>query len=209
MAKRALPEVNAGSMADIAFLLLIFFLVTTTIESDYGITRKLPPPQPENIEPPVIKKKNIFSVIINGSDELLVEDEVMELKDLRVAAMVFLDNGGIKNGKKGYCSYCKGERDPESSDNPDKAIISLKNDRKTSYNMYLSVQNELVAAYNELRNRRALELGVAGLPKMNFIQMEAFEKDVNHLDADREKVKKVIDRIKLEYPEKLSEVQSE
>ena len=75
--------------------------------------------------------------------------------------------------------------------------------------MYLSVQNELVAAYNELRNRRALELGVAGLPKMNFIQMEAFEKDVNHLDADREKVKKVIDRIKLEYPEKLSEVQSE
>ena len=66
MAKRPLPEVNAGSMADIAFLLLIFFLVTTTIESDYGITRKLPPIQDENVEPPVIKERNIFKVLIRS-----------------------------------------------------------------------------------------------------------------------------------------------
>ena len=64
MAKRPLPEVNAGAMADIAFLLLIFFLVTTTIESDYGITRKLPPIQDENVEPPVIKERNIFTVVV-------------------------------------------------------------------------------------------------------------------------------------------------
>lgn len=222
MAKRPLPEVNAGSMADIAFLLLIFFLVTTTIESDYGITRKLPPIQDENVEPPVIKERNIFKVLVNSSDELLVEDDLMELKDLREAAIAFLDNGGAgkenwskwdtssqtwgQSGKLG-CSYCKGKRDPESSDNPDKAIISLKNDRKTSYNMYLSVQNELVAAYNELRNRRALELGpAAGFPDMNYIQMVANEKDVRWV-GNKVKLKKVIDQVKFEYPQKLSEVQ--
>ena len=89
MAKRPLPEVNAGSMADIAFLLLIFFLVTTTIESDYGITRKLPPIQDENVEPPVIKERNIFKVLINSSDELLVEDEIMELKILEKQQLLF------------------------------------------------------------------------------------------------------------------------
>ena len=208
MAKRPLPEVNAGSMADIAFLLLIFFLVTTTIESDYGITRKLPPIQDENVEPPVIKERNIFKVLINSSDELLVEDEIMELKDLREAAVAFLDNGGVKDkSSQDYCGYCKGERDSESSDNPDKAIISLKNDRKTSYNMYLSVQNELVAAYNELRNRRALELGpAAGFPDMNYIQMVANEKDVRWV-GNKTKLGEIIDEIKLEYPQKLSEVQ--
>ena len=86
MAKRAAPEVNAGSMADIAFLLLIFFLVTTTIETDTGLNRKLPPID-ENTEPPIIKQKNIFTVLINGKNQLLVEDELMELKDLRKAAV--------------------------------------------------------------------------------------------------------------------------
>ena len=92
MAKRAAPEVNAGSMADIAFLLLIFFLVTTTIETDTGINRKLPPME-ESEEDVIIKQKNIFTVLINGKDQLLVEDELMELKDLRKAAVEFLDNG--------------------------------------------------------------------------------------------------------------------
>ena len=74
MAKRSAPEVNAGSMADIAFLLLIFFLVTTTIEKDSGINRKLPPME-ESEEDVIIKQKNIFTILINGRDELLVEDE--------------------------------------------------------------------------------------------------------------------------------------
>ena len=93
MAKRSSPEVNAGSMADIAFLLLIFFLVTTTIETDSGISRKLPPIE-ESEEDVVIKQKNIFTVLLNGKDQLLVEDELMDLQDLRSAAIEFLDNGG-------------------------------------------------------------------------------------------------------------------
>ena len=195
MAKRAAPEVNAGSMADIAFLLLIFFLVTTTIETDSGINRKLPPME-ESDEDVVIKQKNIFTVLLNGKDQLLVEDEIMELKDLRNAAREFLDNGG-----DGSCSYCKGKKNPSSSDNPNKAIISLKNERETSYKTYIAVQNELVAAYNELRDARANAL--YGKP---FTEMEANYKDVNW-PGNKDKLKDKIDQIKVDYPQKLSEVQ--
>ena len=153
MARRAgAPEVNAGSMADIAFLLLIFFLVTTTIETDAGLDRMLPP-----IEPPetdvIIKQKNIFQVLINKNGQLLADDNVIALKELRAKAMEFLDNNG-----DGTCTYCKGKKAPESSDNPTKAIISLKNDRETKYGTYITVQNEIVGAYNDLRNREAQRL---------------------------------------------------
>ena len=201
MAKRSAPEVNAGSMADIAFLLLIFFLVTTTIEKDSGINRKLPPME-DSEEDVIIKQKNIFTVLLNGKDQLLVEDELMEVKDLRAAAVEFLDNGG-----DGSCDYCKGKRDPSSSDNPDKAIISLKNERETSYAAYISVQNELVAAYNVLRNRRALELGPQkGSRDMNFVEMQVAYKDAR-FTGNKTKLKEVIDQIKVEFPQKLSEVQ--
>ena len=196
MAKRAAPEVNAGSMADIAFLLLIFFLVTTTMEKDSGINRKLPPIQDDNQEDVIIKQKNIFTVLINGKDQMLVEDELMQIKDLRAAAVEFLDNGG-----DGSCTYCKGRKNPKSSDNPDKAIISLKNERETSYETYISVQNELVGAYNELRNRRAQEqFGTS------FLEMQKNYKDVQWI-GNKTKLKERIDQIKLEYPMKLSEVQ--
>ena len=124
MARRKSPEVNAGSMADIAFLLLIFFLVTTTIETDSGINRKLPPME-EQIDPPIIRQKNIFTVVVNKNNQLLVEEELTDIKDLRNLAVDFLDNGG-GSGEEA-CDYCQGNRDPRSSDNPDKAIISLKN----------------------------------------------------------------------------------
>lgn len=200
MAKRAAPEVNAGSMADIAFLLLIFFLVTTTIETDSGINRKLPPME-ESEEDVIIKQKNIFTVLVNGKDQLLVEDELMELKDLRKAAVEFLDNGGIPKGQEGYCDYCQGKRDPASSDNPDKAIISLKNDRETTYKTYIAVQNELVAAYNQLRDARAQLLY-----GKSFLEMEANYNDVNW-PGNKNKLKEQIEQIKIEYPQKLSEVQ--
>jgi biopolymer transport protein ExbD len=206
MAKRSAPEVNAGSMADIAFLLLIFFLVTTTMEKDSGISRKLPPME-ESEEDVVIKQKNIFTVLLNKHDQLLVEDELMELKDLRKAAVEFLDNGGSTDNDGNPCDYCQGKKDPSSSDHPDKAIISLKNERETSYAMYISVQNELVGAYNELRNRRALQIGPQrGFQDMNFQEMQKNAKDVNW-PGNKEKLKEVIDQIKVEYPQKLSEVQ--
>ncbi len=195
MAKRAAPEVNAGSMADIAFLLLIFFLVTTTIETDTGLNRKLPPID-DNQQDVIIKQKNIFTVNINRNDDLLVEDERMNLKDLRAAAVEFLDNGG-----DGSCDYCHGKKDPSSSDNPDKAIISLKNDRETSYDMFVSVTNELIAAYNELRNKRA-----QSLYGKSFIEMQADYDNVNWV-GNKTKLKEKLEKIKEEYPIKLSEVQ--
>ena len=208
MAKRSAPEVNAGSMADIAFLLLIFFLVTTTMKKDSGISRKLPPIE-DSEEDVIIKQKNIFTVLINGKDQLLVEDELMELKDLRAAAVEFLDNGGGTDTDGKSCDYCHGKKDPSSSDHPDKAIISLKNERETSYAQYISVQNELVGAYNVLRNRRALELGPQkGFRDMNFIEMQNNYKDVKW-SGNKEKLQEVIEQIKLEYPQKLSEVQEQ
>ena len=199
MARRSSPEVNAGSMADIAFLLLIFFLVTTTIETDSGISRKLPPME-ESEEDVVIKQKNIFTVLLNGKDQLLVEDELMDLEELRESAIEFLDNGGGTG--EDACNYCKGKKDPKSSDNPDKAIISLKNERETSYAMYVSVQNEIMAAYNEVRNQRALILY-----NESFEEMKNNWNDVNHPDYKSQKLKEKIERVKKEYPQKFSEVE--
>ncbi|MGB7786498.1 MAG: biopolymer transporter ExbD [Salinimicrobium sp.] len=197
MARRSSPEVNAGSMADIAFLLLIFFLVTTTIETDSGISRKLPPMQDENVEPPIIKEKNIFQVIVNRNNDLLVEDELMELKDLKDAAVAFLDNGGGVGQEA--CSYCQGAKDPASSDNPNKAVIMLVNDRQTEYGTYIAVQNELVAAYNELRNRTAQRLF-----GKSFDKMEADYDNVNY-NGNKEKLKEQIEQIRDMWPQKLSE----
>ncbi|WP_034893571.1 ExbD/TolR family protein [Gillisia sp. Hel_I_29] len=199
MAKRTAPEVNAGSMADIAFLLLIFFLVTTTIVSDKGISRKLPPIQDENVEPPIIKQKNIFTVIVNRDNQLLVEDQPMKVKDLRAAAVKFLDNGaGLGDDA---CSYCQGAKDPSSSDNPTKAIISLVNDRKTEYGTYISVQNELVAAYNELRNQATQRLY-----GKDYIQMENNYNDPS-FRGNKETLKERLDKVKDMYPQKLSEAE--
>lgn len=194
---RPTPEVNAGSMADIAFLLLIFFLVTTTMETDTGISRKLPPEQEENVEPPVIKKKNIFKVIVNSNDELLVEEELMEIQDLRAAAVAFLDNGGGIGQEA--CNYCQGAGDPTSSDNPKKAVIMLVNNRLTSYGAFIAVTNELVAAYNQLRNRAAERLY-----GMSFDEMEETFNDVNY-SGNKAELKEQIERIRDMWPQKLSE----
>jgi biopolymer transport protein ExbD len=204
MARRGgAPEVNAGSMADIAFLLLIFFLVTTTIETDAGLDRMLPPDEPPTDEPVVLKQKNIFTVNINQNGQLLVEDELTDLKDLRAKAIAFLDNGGAAAGSDLYCEYCKGERDESSSDNPDKAIISLKNDRKTNYAVYITVQNELVGAYNELRNRECQRLY-----KRDFTDMEAEYLNPETPSRTRDALKERVQNIQKLFPMKLSEAET-
>ena len=140
---RSIPEINASSMADIAFLLLIFFLVTTTIGADKGINMLLPPKkdeqQPQDVK---LKDKNVFKVIVNSKNQLLVEDEPMPIERLREEAKKFLANNGA---------------DPAMSDSPQDAVISLKTDRGTQYDVYLRVLDELSAAYNELR---AEKLGI-------------------------------------------------
>ena len=198
MARRSAPEVNAGSMADIAFLLLIFFLVTTTMEKDKGISRQLPPIQ-ENAEDILIKDKNLFIVLVNKNDDLLVEDEPINLKDLRQTAIDFLDNGGAPSNSPEYCNYCKGKKDPSSSDNPDKAIISVQNDRLTSYNMYIAVQNELVGAYNFLRNRESQRLF-----GWNFTEVKSAV-DAGTYVGDKKKAEEKLKEIQALYPLKLSE----
>ncbi len=191
------PEVNAGSMADIAFLLLIFFLVTTTIETDAGLDRMLPPIEPPDTDV-IIKQKNIFTVNINKNGQLLVEEELTSLTDLRKKAIAFLDNGG-----DGTCNYCKGRRDSGSSDNPTKAIISLKNDRETKYGTYITVQNELVGAYNDLRNREGQRLY-----GRDFTEMEAEFLNPETPSRVRDDLEPKVKRVQGLFPQKLSEAET-
>ena len=199
---RKSPEVNAGSMADIAFLLLIFFLVTTTIETDSGINRKLPPME-DQIDPPIIKEKNIFTVVVNKYSQILVEEDLTDIKDLRGLAMDFLDNGGGIGEEA--CDYCQGERSPRSSDNPEKAIISLKNDRETPYKAYIAVQNELVAAYNELRNREFMKLYPS--EGLTYFEADFIYNDPRTTGSQKEDLKDKLSVVKKLYPQKLSEAE--
>ncbi len=196
-----IPEVNAGSMADIAFLLLIFFLVTTTIQTDVGIDRKLPP---KDTTPPIqIPEKNIFRVSLNKNNELFVEDDLLPMEELRKAAIAFLDNGGAKQHDDGYCNYCKGERNIKSSDSPTDAIITFNSDREASYGSYVEVQNELTAAYNALRNREAQRLF-----NKDFVDMEKDYYDAKTPIDVKQELKKQIKQIREMYPMKLSEAQT-
>ncbi|RXP44476.1 biopolymer transporter ExbD [Lutibacter sp. HS1-25] len=164
MARRENSEINAGSMADIAFLLLIFFLVTTTMDVDSGISRKLPEKsQDQNQQDVIVKEKNVFDIVVNRNNQILVEnDQYVTVNEIKKLAMDFIDNGGGLSTAKddapaAPCDYCKGARSPLSSDHPSKAVISLQSDRGTTYGMYISIQNEIEAAYTELRNRLGLE----------------------------------------------------
>ncbi|MFT6755208.1 MAG: biopolymer transport protein ExbD [Urechidicola sp.] len=203
MARRDTPEINAGSMADIAFLLLIFFLVTTTMDIDAGISRRLPEKQPPNAPPPpIIKEKNVFEVFVNKNDDLLIENEYHKIKDIKQMAMDFIDNGGglgnpmPNETEKKECTWCKGAKDPSSSDHPNKAVILLKTDRSTQYGTFIQVQNELGRAYTTLRNQLAKEM-----------YGETYTEMVNKLSKDKgnEPLKTKIDAIKSMYPEIISE----
>jgi biopolymer transport protein ExbD len=175
MGKRETPEVNSGSMADIAFLLLIFFLVTTTMDVDTGIARQLPPiPEKGAITEVDINKRNVFVVLINAQDKLLVNGKPMQVEELREKAREFIKS------------------DPNNDDLPiltpttiiginktvmvGEGVISLQNDRGTTYGRYIEVQNELVAAYNELRNEAAYQyFGKRTFDELNLDQQEAIK----------------------------------
>jgi biopolymer transport protein ExbD len=169
---RKLPEVNSSSMADIAFLLLIFFLVTTTIDIDKGILHILPP-YIEDVDIPEVKKRNVLEVNINSADQLLVEGKYMDITELQEMTEKFLTNNG---------------KDPNLSENPQKAIVSLKNDPRCSYDIYIQVQNEIKSAYRVVRDEAALE-------KFDRV-FEELEKD------ERSQIREI-------YPMKFSEAEPE
>lgn len=142
------PTVNAGSMADIAFLLLIFFLVTTTIASDEGINRKLPRECPPNVDCSTdLNERNVLRIVLNGNDEILVENELVTIEEIKNLTKDFIDNNG-----ENTCLYCNGKQLATLSDKPSEAVISLQNDRSTSYALFIKVQDEITKAYYELRS---------------------------------------------------------
>ena len=186
--KREIQEVNAGSMADIAFLLLVFFLVTTTMNQNQGVKATFPPyVDPDDIPEIDYTQRNILEILVNKNDQLLVEGDELKITQLRETAIEFLKADG------------KGGPDlPESSD---KAVISLKSDRGTSYETYLMVQNELSAAYRTVRDEYSMSL-------YNESYTAIYDRyyDPNTTSKkDKEKLKK----IKGKFPKKLSETEPE
>jgi biopolymer transport protein ExbD len=144
------PEINAGSMADIAFLLLIFFLVTTTMDVDKGLLRMLPPPIDPNAPPPEpVNERNVFVVLVDQFDRVAVKGELVDIRDLRERTKEHIQN--INNDPKKPEEVFE---DVEGIGNVRRTryVISLKTDRTTTYEMYVAVQNELAAAINELRD---------------------------------------------------------
>ena len=161
---RKIPEVNSSSMADIAFLLLVFFLVTTTIATDKGLTLTLPPKADPNQPPPDITKnqRNIYKILVNSSDKILIEDEpVTDLSGLREEVKEFILNFG-KMDEEGQALYntlpqslrSLSMKSETSSDNPTDAVVSFKADRGTSYDIYLEILDELQGAYYEIYAER-------------------------------------------------------
>ena len=185
-AKKKVPEVNSSSTADIAFLLLVFFLCTTTMAVNKGLARRLPPPVPaeQKTEDLKVKERNVFVVLINSNDQLLVQGEYLDVANLKDKAKEFIKNDAnsdklpekevIEVEYFGNVAVTKNH------------VISLQNDRGTSYAAYINVQNELVAAYNELRN---------DLAKAKFGQI------YDDLPEDQQKA---IQKI---YPQKISEAE--
>ena len=164
--------INAGSMADIAFLLLLFFLVATTISQEKGIVRKLPNPCPAGQDCTTdIPERNLLHIIINEKGDLLVDNEITPLKELKNRAVLFLDNNG-----KGTCDYCKGTKIESESDDPAKAVISVSSHRMSSYASFISVQDELTKAYTELRTRYATEKFNKSFEMLSEEEMTAVQK---------------------------------
>lgn len=146
------PEINAGSMADIAFLLLVFFLVTTTMDSEFGMFRKLP--SLENMDEAKVKDRNVLDVWINANNSIMMEGKEVPLSQVCSFTKNFISN---PNNEDELPEMKLVKIDLLGDMLISKQVISLKNDESTSYGMYLKVQNELSRAYFQLRDELALE----------------------------------------------------
>lgn len=154
---RKIPEINSSSQADIAFMLLIFFLVTTTMDVDSGISRVLPPYVPEEQQQDQkneVKERNVLEVLVNSSDRLLVERKPARLEDLKDKVKEFyLNPTDDENLPEKY----EREVDHFGVVKVSKGVISLRNDQGTTYGMYIKVQNQIAQAVNELRDQLAVQ----------------------------------------------------
>lgn len=130
-------EIDGSSLADIAFLLLIFFLVVTTIDVDTGIGLQLPP-IPDDTEPPPVRERNLLNILVNAQGMVLMDEEPTSVSAVREKVKAFVDNNGV---------------DPDLSESPDDAIVSIKTDRRTPYNIYIDMLDEVMGAYAELRDQ--------------------------------------------------------
>ena len=185
--KRKVPDINSSSTADIAFLLLIFFLITTSMDTDRGLARRLPPP-PENDKEQKnedkVKQRNVLQIYLNMYDQLMVNGEIMNVQQLRAKTKEFVANK--------YNDEALPEKTSKEVDffGPtmvtEKHVVSLQNDRSSSYQAYIDVQNELVAAYNELRDE---------------LSQEKWGKNYSELNEDQQKAVREI------YPQKISEAE--
>lgn len=177
-------RVNTGSMADIAFLLLIFFLVSTTISAEKGILRKLPAycENPAQCETD-IKKGNLLEITINGNNEILISNKQAQLDDITTIVTAFVDNNGL-----GECHYCNGQQSIDYSEHPLKAAILLRYDAKSRYDHFVAVQDKISLAYDQLRE--------------NYSKTH-FSAPTEELDRTR------LNLVKAKFPINLSEVKIE
>lgn len=187
---RGAKEIDASSMADIAFLLLIFFLVTTTIDQDKGIMHKLPAwsdlPPPEDVR---INDRELLEILVNANNQLLVEMEYVDIDDLKDITIKHLNNRGVL---------------PNYSTSPQKAVVSLKNDRGTDYGTYLQIQNELKAAYGQLRDEYALQITNG---QMSYKEMVACTDNIELSSSKVAYCEELKQKVQEEYPMKISEAE--
>ncbi|MBO6524571.1 MAG: biopolymer transporter ExbD [Balneolaceae bacterium] len=170
---REKAEINGSSMADIAFLLLIFFLVTTTINVDTGIGLVLPPPLDEDAPP--IHERNLMNILVNSEGEIMMDDHLTEIHEVKGILKTFINNWG---------------ENPALSDSPEKAVISLKTQRATPYQVYVDMLDEVMAAYKEVRNEASIaNYGITfdklreGSDRRNHIK-ELYKKRISIADSE-------------------------
>lgn len=171
---RESAEIDGSSLADIAFLLLIFFLVVTTIDVDTGIGLVLPP-IPDDVEPPPVRERNLMNILVNAQGMVLINEQPAAVASVRERLKEFIDNNGA---------------DPNLSESPDDAIVSIKTDRRTPYNVYIDMLDEVMGAYAELRNQESMDrFGVpfssleSGSERRAEIQ-EAYPKKISIAEPD-------------------------
>ena len=184
--KRKVPDINSSSTADIAFLLLIFFLITTSMDTDRGLARRLPPPpeKDQKIEDQKKKERNVLQVFLNMNDQLMCGNDYINVEQLRAKAKEFIANPYNEDTKPEKIS--KNVPFFGTVQVTENHVVSLRCDRGSSYKAYMAVQNELVAAYNELRDELA---------------QEKWQKNYVELDQEQQ------DAIRDIYPQRISEAE--